>query len=390
MKLPYGLSNGNFIHISEVPSGKTKLHCPFCQQALLAKKGKIKRHHFAHSGPSCIPKFNNDLFGILGKLPIHLPLCMFAKHKLATIKDQLLHLQQQHQLAIQKATNQESLVSELLTILAQLAQKYTDQQKIEKAASMTTLKQQVYRYITKKIAPFPDFHLLRDPDTFSQKYTNGKQQCTLAQLTKHQYEYFYPVSFDKYVQCLKTFHQQNTESPNELQDKINLYEKELAYFNHFKLYFLEITTTDDTLYKIGLTSRSIDIRIQEIKQDLHTHFRNSQVKVLFVQEGVAFIETFFKQKYAAYQRLIGKLTEYFTFPNQQIFLLLKDFHCLQLQTIPDRGTEDWIYWAYFNSNGKIYGGHTSRSIYVEKDKFLLSRKEGQLFSQLVEMARVSS
>ena len=109
--------------------------------------------------------------------------------------------------------------------------------------------------------------------------------------------------------------------------------------------------------------------------------------MLFLNKGVAFTETFFKQKYASYQLPIGQLTEYFQFSNQQLFLLLKDFNCLSLEDIPERGTENWIYWAYFNSNGKLYGGYQSRSIYVNNEKYMLSKKEGQLVEKLIGMGK---
>jgi len=77
MKLPYGLLDGNFVHISEVfvhisevHSGRTDVHCPYCQQQLIAKKGAIKKHHFAHDGVSCIQSFTNNLFGLQGRLPL--------------------------------------------------------------------------------------------------------------------------------------------------------------------------------------------------------------------------------------------------------------------------------------------------------------------------------
>ncbi|WP_158147787.1 GIY-YIG nuclease family protein [Vibrio fluvialis] len=54
MFLQHGLSNdGALIAIEATPSGRTALHCPFCGQALIAKKGHINAHHFAHDGPTC-------------------------------------------------------------------------------------------------------------------------------------------------------------------------------------------------------------------------------------------------------------------------------------------------------------------------------------------------
>ncbi|WP_281243158.1 competence protein CoiA family protein [Gemmobacter aquatilis] len=48
-------SNGDLIHIRDARQGKTDLTCPDCGMALIAKKGAIRVHHFAHSnGEECV------------------------------------------------------------------------------------------------------------------------------------------------------------------------------------------------------------------------------------------------------------------------------------------------------------------------------------------------
>ena len=54
-QLEYGVNpERELITISEVAFDKTNLVCPFCNRQLTAKKGKIKQHHFAHSGETCL------------------------------------------------------------------------------------------------------------------------------------------------------------------------------------------------------------------------------------------------------------------------------------------------------------------------------------------------
>lgn len=49
-KLPYGLKNGELIHISTVEKGlKCQCVCPGCGHPLIARKGPKTTHHFAHS-----------------------------------------------------------------------------------------------------------------------------------------------------------------------------------------------------------------------------------------------------------------------------------------------------------------------------------------------------
>ncbi len=52
--LNYGVdANNKLVSIEEVNSGKSNLICPYCGRALIAKKGLIKEHHFAHDGETC-------------------------------------------------------------------------------------------------------------------------------------------------------------------------------------------------------------------------------------------------------------------------------------------------------------------------------------------------
>ncbi len=54
MWLRYGVNAENkLVEVEDFASGKTNLICPYCGKALFAKKGKVKEHHFAHSGETC-------------------------------------------------------------------------------------------------------------------------------------------------------------------------------------------------------------------------------------------------------------------------------------------------------------------------------------------------
>lgn len=68
IKLPFALRNGILVHISQVVSGSDcDSICPYCSTQLIAKKGDINEHHFAHiSGIECNLAFETAL-QILGK-----------------------------------------------------------------------------------------------------------------------------------------------------------------------------------------------------------------------------------------------------------------------------------------------------------------------------------
>lgn len=46
---PYGLLNGRLVSVNDVPSGLScGCLCPKCKEPLVAKKGRVKSHHFSH------------------------------------------------------------------------------------------------------------------------------------------------------------------------------------------------------------------------------------------------------------------------------------------------------------------------------------------------------
>ena len=66
LKIPFALKDGRLVHISEVENGlQPECLCPACESPLVARKGSLKIHHFAHAAESdCQPE---TLLHILGK-----------------------------------------------------------------------------------------------------------------------------------------------------------------------------------------------------------------------------------------------------------------------------------------------------------------------------------
>lgn len=372
VKLPFGIYQGKFIHISEVDSGKTEVLCPYCQQKLLAKKGRIKRHHFAHDGKGCTQHFAANFFDVVGRLPTGLPLSVYAKKKLTKIhnyRDVLIKQQEEY---THRVTLEAELMSKLDLVLQDLSQ-------TDKSGNIAEIRQQVKCFTEQKIAPFPSFHLIRLPQFTL--YTDGKRTCSFAALTTDRHEYFYPDSFKKYISFLKNYHRK-TDTYKENTTKLTLFKKDLTYFKQFDLYFIEVRADHQKMYKIGLTSRRLDLRLKEITQDLRNHFLNIQLKPLFRQKGFAFLESFFKQKYAPFQLKIGQMTEYFSFSDEMLGLILKDLNLLKFSNQPKRNQPDWIDWIFFNFKGKIYG-YREKSVYVNNNKIILTKEEAEKLNKLI-------
>jgi len=372
MKLPFGVFEGKYIHISEIDSGRTDVLCPYCQLSLIAKKGRIKRHHFAHDGVGCNTHFSGHLFGLLGRLPTQQSLSSYAHHKLQKIHTFFSNLQEQDQVVQQKKMGESTILATLKTTFLNLLTE-------DKTGIVKEVSAQVDRYLTQTVAPFPEFHLIRSSE-LKTDYTDGKRTINYLKLSTDKHEYYYAVVFESAVKFLKGYHQK-TYDFKEIADKIQLFQRDLAYFKQFDLYFIEVIADHQRFYKIGLTSRPLKARMQEIKRDLKKYYLGVQLKPLFHLKGFAFLETFFKQKYNLNQKKIGQLTEYFSFSKKEITLILKDLNLLNFNGEPDRKNAAWIDWIYFNFNNKIYG-YNQKSVYVRKEKILLAPKE---FNKLKEL-----
>lgn len=65
LKLPFAVRGDKIIHISEVESGRQPdCLCPACKTPLIARRGKLRQHHFAHdSGTNCSKESALHWFG---------------------------------------------------------------------------------------------------------------------------------------------------------------------------------------------------------------------------------------------------------------------------------------------------------------------------------------
>jgi hypothetical protein len=86
------------------------------------------------------------------------------------------------------------------------------------------------------------------------------------------------------------------------------------------LYFLEVKANGNIFYKIGVTTRSIEERIAEVQRDVRAHYSDVVVNLLGLWEHRGNVELYFKHRYKAFNYRIGKLTEYFVFPNVKVVL----------------------------------------------------------------------
>lgn len=283
MLLPYGKKLGKFTHISEVPSGRTDLRCPYCGSALLAKKGKQNAHHFAHVGKSCMSTGSAALLDLGRKLPTQLSIVEYAQRKLQRIAQQKVKLQKRSDFLTCQDINNKKHIKTLVDYL--------------RAHQMEQQAKAVIVYIKYEFEAIPSLDTL-------------------------------PTSFSPHLKAVAAYHA-TKQKLAEANVKLELYAQELEWFHRFQLYFLEIRTGAYSIfYKIGLTARDLSERLKEIKKDL-VQFQQVEIRVLHQLSGVAFLETFFKQKYQHKRYQLGQHTEYFVFEHYEIARLSKEFEQIQ-------------------------------------------------------------
>jgi hypothetical protein len=99
-----------------------------------------------------------------------------------------------------------------------------------------------------------------------------------------------------------------------------IYRAQLSRILLNSLYFLEVKADDHCFYKIGITTRSLEERIAEVQRDVRAHYSDVAVNLLGLWERRGNVELYFKHRYKAFNYRIGKLTEYFAFPNVKAVL----------------------------------------------------------------------
>lgn len=100
-KTAYGLRDGRLVHVSEVPRGLAcGCACPACGAALLARKGKVRVHHFAHSNSAICQGAAETVLHLLAKElfleldTFEIPPYHFKKRRMLKTGDEVVHEEQ--------------------------------------------------------------------------------------------------------------------------------------------------------------------------------------------------------------------------------------------------------------------------------------------------------
>ena len=280
--LNYGVDADNkLISIEDVTSGKSNLICPYCGKILIAKKGRIKEHHFAHDGETCnliIKREPRDI----PRLPLYDAFNIFLSGKELEQLKKLWHRHKAHdhgidRLEILPAFTRENLVEQSQNVNAGTGRK---------AYKFTELGQ-----IPVGTLPLPVFNSVQEP------------------LIEQKLAHLEAAIFDNSGSVLPL------EELRVRVTDLRIYCAGMRKMLLSNLYYLRVLANGEVFYKIGITTRSMSKRVAEIYQDLASHYQTVEIEVINVWAHRGNIERYFKYRYSNFNCPIGSLTEYFKFAN---------------------------------------------------------------------------
>ncbi|MEG4232862.1 GIY-YIG nuclease family protein [Microcoleus sp. Pol11C3] len=120
---------------------------------------------------------------------------------------------------------------------------------------------------------------------------------------------------------------------DERRADLQIYRAQLRRILVNSLYFLEVKADGHCFYKIGVTTRSIEERIAEVQRDVKAHYSDVVVNLLGLWEHRGNVELYFKHRYQPFNYRIGKLTEYFQFPN--VKTILNDLYGIEAKVLSE-------------------------------------------------------
>lgn len=284
MFLEYGLDEANhYTHISQIHSGRVSLVCPYCGQALIARKGKKLAHHFAHDGNTCLSS-KRDFDAI------NIP--MLDRFNTYIDSRAWQALQDFH-------TGQEADIRllakrELVTL-------------IDTQYHLTELGKIPFGLLNLKA--FSDFQLSK----IYERYTSLIDTVYLAK-------------FGEQSQ-LDPEHYNIEPSPDSVSFAIidlNIYRAQVARIFNQNLYILRIKNDSyDNLYKIGVTS-NITKRISQIYRDI-SQIGVKDIELVLLLKHRGSIEQYAHHRYHDYHLPLDSRREYFQFDSGAIQKVLSDF-----------------------------------------------------------------
>jgi hypothetical protein len=290
MWLKFGVApSGELASIDEVVRGRTQLTCLYCGGSLTAKKGSVKEHHFAHTGETCKPVSQRIKTKAFPALPLYDNFTIQLKGE---------ELEQLKVLWKEYGAQDYAIPKDLVNFRWEL--KGLLESEGDGSCHFTNLGK-----IPVGALPLALFNQVQEP-------------LLLSELMK--LEGSVEIAEAAGLSCLE-----------ERRADLQIYRAQLRRILVNSLYFLEVKADGNIFYKIGVTTRSIEERIAEVQRDVKAHYSDVAVCLLGLWEHRGNVELYFKHRYQPFNYRIGKLTEYFQFPN--VKTILNDLYGMEAKVL---------------------------------------------------------
>ena len=292
MWLKYGVApSGELAGIDEVVRGKTQLTCLYCGGGLTAKKGKVKEHHFAHTGETCKPVSQRIKTKAFPSLPLYDNFTIQLKGE---------ELEQLKVLWKEYGAQDYGIPKDLVNFRWQLK------------GLLESEGDRIYQFTHLGLIPVGALPLA--------SFNKVQEPLLLSELVK--LERSAAVAEAAGLSCL-----------DERRADLLIYRSQLHRILVNSLYFLEVKADGHCFYKIGVTTRSFEERIAEVQRDVRAHYSDVTVNLLGLWEHRGNVELYFKHRYKAFNYRIGKLTEYFVFPD--VKPILNDLYGMEAKVLSE-------------------------------------------------------
>lgn len=279
--LPYGVDDdGQLVYIDQVPRGRTALACPYCGVRLIARKGKFIAPHFAHDGQTC-RSVSRSLETIA--LPCY---DSFYSHVPAKARPLLREWY--------RINVSDDVVNKSRVHLYRSDIEWLEQLNLIKPAYNYWRGWQGHELTHAGKVPF---------GLLSLNLFNHFQAPLLAERLEQLEAAAYTA--------LGTADQHTAETD------VAIYRAQLNRVQSAALYFIQVQADGLTLHKIGVTTRTVEQRIEEIARDLAPYYGKVKLKVVRTWPKMGAVERYFKHRYRRFQFKIDSLTEYFDFEDER-------------------------------------------------------------------------
>nr|WP_172189036.1 GIY-YIG nuclease family protein [Microcoleus asticus] len=298
MWLKFGVApSGELASIDEVVRGKTQLTCLYCGGGLTAKKGSVKEHHFAHSEKTCKFVSQRIKTKAFPSLPLYDSFNIQLKGE---------ELEQLKVLWKEYGAQNYAIPKDLVNFRWEL------KGLVESSGDGYAPFLRTYHFTDLGKIPVGALPLVL--------FNQVQEPLLLSELMK--LEGSVEIAEAAGLSCLE-----------ERRADLLIYRAQLRRILVNSLYFLEVKADESCFYKIGVTTRSIEERIAEVQRDVKAHYSDVTVNLLGLWEHRGNVELYFKHRYKAFNYRIGKLTEYFAFPN--VKAVLNDLYGMEPKTLSD-------------------------------------------------------